>query len=181
VPRLEPARRPADAPTAWTGGLGNPGPTVRSRDCPSLLLARRSRRFSRFVVAGTARVAGVLLGKRSGTGPVAVRGGSQNALCLQGVSAAFRIRRSLGCWCGVLTRSGHFSGGGRSTVPKGRNTGQSRPRIDTRLSSFILAGVSKLAPQYVVGRRVNPGLFTRAAPITSGRPPKPNSYPLSIL
>jgi hypothetical protein len=50
--------------------------------------------FSRFVVAGTARVAGVLLGKRSGSGPAAVRGGSRSALCLQGVSAAFRIRRS---------------------------------------------------------------------------------------
>jgi hypothetical protein len=43
------AGRPADAPTALTGGpvlrsstaeggLGNPGPTVLSRDCPSLLL-----------------------------------------------------------------------------------------------------------------------------------------------
>ena len=47
--------------------------------------------LSRFVVASPARVAGVLLGKRSGTGPAAVRGGSRNALCLQGVSAAFRI------------------------------------------------------------------------------------------
>ena len=46
------------------------------------------------MVAGAARVAGVLLGKRSGSGPAGVRGGSGNALCLQGVSAAFRIRGS---------------------------------------------------------------------------------------
>jgi hypothetical protein len=82
-----PARRTADAPTALTGGpvlrsspaeggLGNPGPTVQSRDCPSLLLGGCSRRSGRLVVAGTARVAGVLLGNRSGTGPAAIRGGS---------------------------------------------------------------------------------------------------------
>ena len=52
--------------------------------------------------AGAAHVAGVLLGKGSGSGPAGVRGGSRNALCLQGVSAAFRIRRSLGCGCGVV-------------------------------------------------------------------------------
>jgi hypothetical protein len=120
-----PAGRPADAPTALTGGpvlrsrfsvavlrrvdstaeggLGKPGPTVQSRNGPSLLLDWCSRRSCRFVVAGAARVAGVLLGKRSGSGPAGVRGGSRNALCLQGVSAAFRIRRSLGCGCGVVT------------------------------------------------------------------------------
>jgi hypothetical protein len=99
VPRLEPARRPADAPPALTGGLGNPGPSVQSRNCPRLLLDWGSRRSGRFVVAGAARVAGVLLGKRSGSGPGGVRGGSRKALCLQGVSAAFRLRRSLGCGC----------------------------------------------------------------------------------
>ena len=85
------------------GGLGNPGPTVQSRKCPSLLPDWCSRRSGRFVVAGAACVAGVLLGKGSGTGPAGVRGGSRNGLCLQGVSAAFRIRRSLGCGCGVVT------------------------------------------------------------------------------
>ena len=80
-----------------------PGPTVQSRNGPSLLLARCSGRSSRFVVAGAARVAGVLLGKWSGSGPAVVRGGSRNALCLQGVSAAFRIRRSFGCGCGAVT------------------------------------------------------------------------------
>jgi len=70
------ARRPADAPTALTGGLGNPGPTVQSRNCPTLLLARCSRRSCRFVVAGAAGVAGGLLGKGSGSGPAVVRGGS---------------------------------------------------------------------------------------------------------
>jgi hypothetical protein len=98
-----PARRPADPPTALTDGLGNPGPTVQSRDCPSLLIDECSGRSCRFVVAGAACVAGVLLGKRSGSGPAGVRGGSRIALCLQGVSAAFRIRRSLGCGCGVVT------------------------------------------------------------------------------
>jgi len=97
------ARRPADAPRALTGGLGAPEPTVQSRNCPSLLLGECLRRSSRFVVAGGERVAGVLLGKRSGSGPAAVRGGSRKALCLKGVSAAFRIRRSFGCWCGVVT------------------------------------------------------------------------------
>ena len=99
---IEPARRRTTAPTALAGGLGNPGPTVQSRNCPSLLLARCSRRSCGFVVAGAARVAGVLLGKRSGSGPAGVRGGSRNALCLQGGSAAFRMRRSLGCGCGPL-------------------------------------------------------------------------------
>jgi hypothetical protein len=56
-----------------------------------------------FVVAGAARVAGVLVWKGSGSGPAGVRGGYGNALCLQGVSAGFRIRRSLGCGCGVGT------------------------------------------------------------------------------
>jgi hypothetical protein len=88
------------------GGLSNPGPTVQSRNGPSLFLARCSRRSGRFVVAGAARVPGVLLGKGSGSGPVAVRGGSRNVLCLQGVSAAFRIRRSLGCGCGVVAQDG---------------------------------------------------------------------------
>jgi hypothetical protein len=116
VPRLELARRPADAPPALTGGpvlhsstaeggLGKPGPTVQSRKCPSLLLGGCSRRSGGFVVAGTARVAGVLLGKGSGSGPAGVRGGSGNALCLQGFYAAFRIRRSLGCGCGVAVRN----------------------------------------------------------------------------
>ena len=80
-----------------------PGATAQSRNGQSLLLARGSRRSGRFVVAGAARVAGVLLGKGSGSGPAAVRGGSRNSLCLQGVSAAFRVRRSFGWWCEVVT------------------------------------------------------------------------------
>src|ERR1035441_7675212 len=91
-----PAPRPADAPTALTGGLGSPGPTVQSRKGPSLLLGGCSRRSCRLVVAGAARVAGVLLGKGSGSGPAGIRGGSRNALCLQGGSAAFRVRASVG-------------------------------------------------------------------------------------
>lgn len=54
---------------------GTGGPHSR-RDCPSLLPGRCSMRFSRLVVAGAARGAGVLLAKGSGTGPVALRGGS---------------------------------------------------------------------------------------------------------
>jgi hypothetical protein len=100
------ARRPADAPRALTGGLGKPGPSVQSRKGPSLLLEGCSRRSGRFLVAGEARVAGVLLGKGSGTGPAGVRGGSGNALCLQGFSAAFHIRRALGCGGGVVAPDG---------------------------------------------------------------------------
>ena len=81
----------------------SPSFTLQSRDCPGLLPARCSRRCSGIVVAGAAGATGVPVGKRSGTGLAAVRGGSGNAQCLRGVSAAFRIRRTLGCGCGVVT------------------------------------------------------------------------------
>jgi hypothetical protein len=126
-----PARRPADAPRALTGGLGNPGPKVQSRDCPSLLLEGCSRRSSRFVVAGAARVAGVLLGKGSGSGPAGVRGGSGKALCLQGVSAAFRIRRSLGCGCGVVALDGIMLAVERAGLAQAGTAAQFGSRRDT--------------------------------------------------
>ena len=76
------------------------------RNSPSLLPGRCSMSSSRLVAAGAARGAGVLLAKGSGTGPAAVRGGSRNALCLQGVSALFCLRRSFGGGCGVVAPDG---------------------------------------------------------------------------
>ena len=64
--------RRADRGDGWTG---NPRLTVPSRYCPSLWLAPCSMGSSRFVVTGAGRGAGLLVAKRSGTGPVAVRGG----------------------------------------------------------------------------------------------------------
>ena len=139
-----PARWPADAPTALAGGLGKPGPTVQSRNYPSLLLARCSRRSSRFVVAGAARVAGVLLGKRSGSGPAAVRGGSRNALCLQGVSAAFRIRRSLGCGCGVVTPDRIMLAVERAGLAQAGAAAQFGSRRDTGPPLFLGQGLAIL-------------------------------------
>ena len=61
------------------GGDGNPegsGGAHSRRNGPGLLPGRYSRRSCGLAVADAARGAGVLLAKRSGTGPVAVRGGS---------------------------------------------------------------------------------------------------------
>jgi hypothetical protein len=96
-------------PSGAPGGDGNPegsgGPHSR-RNCPGLLSGRCSMRSCRLVVAGAARGAGLLVRQWSGTGPAGVRGGSRNALCLQGVSALLCIRRSFGCGCGVVTLDG---------------------------------------------------------------------------
>jgi len=124
------------------GGLGNPGRTVQSRNCPTLLLARCSGRSSWFVFAGAARGAGVLLGKRSGTGPVAVRGGSRNALCLQGVSAAFRLRRSLGCGCRVVTPNRIMLAVERAGLAQAGAAAQFGSRRDTGPPLFLGQGLA---------------------------------------
>jgi hypothetical protein len=84
-----------------TDRSSEPGARMHYEECRMMTM-----RSSGFVGAGAARVAGVLLAKGSGSGLVAVRGGSRNALCLQGVSAAFRIRRPFDCWRGVVTPDG---------------------------------------------------------------------------
>ena len=117
------------------------GPTVQSRNCPSLLFARCSRRSCRFVVAGAARVAGVLLGKGSGSGPAGVRGGSRNALCLQGVSAAFRIRRSLGWGCRVVTPDRIMLAVERAGLAQAGAAAQFGSRSDTGPPLFLGQGL----------------------------------------
>ena len=136
------ARRPADAPRALRGGRGNPGPTVRSRDCPTLLLEGCSGRSSRFVVAGAARVAGVLLGKGSGSGPAGVRGGSRNALCLQGGSAAFRIRRFFGRGCRVVTPDRIMLAVERARLAQAGAAAQFGSRRDTGPPLFLGQGLA---------------------------------------
>jgi len=84
---------------------GNEGRHSRGNG-PGRLPGRGSGRSSRLVVAGAGRGAGLLVAKGSGTGPVGLRGGSRIALCLQGVSALFCIRRSFGCECGVVAPDG---------------------------------------------------------------------------
>jgi hypothetical protein len=164
-----PARWPANAPTALTGGpvlrnsfaeggLGNPEPTVQSRNCPRLSPARCSRCSSRFVGAGPARMAGVLLGKGSGTGPAGVRGGSRNALCLQGVSALFCIRRSLGRGCGVVTpdrimlaveRAGLAQAGAAAQLGSRRDTGP--PLFRGRGLAILPGGGAELRAPVALG------------------------------
>ena len=123
---------------------GSGGPHSR-RNSPSLLPGRCSMSSSRLVAAGAARGAGVLLAKGSGTGPVAVRGGSRNALCLQGVSALFCLRRSFGGGCGVVTPDGIMLPVERAGLGQAGAAAQFGSRHDTGPALFLGQEVAILA------------------------------------
>jgi len=123
----------------------------------------------------------VLLGKGSGSGPVAVRGGSRMALCLQGFSAGFRIQRSFDCSCGIVApdrimlaveRAGLAQAGAAAQFVSRRDTGP--PLCLGQGLAILPGGGAELRPPVTLGGGAGVSRFDVQVPPLLGTPHIPD-------